>query len=312
MTAKILAVQMESMDKVLFHKSASFALMFEAQQRGYVVYHYEPRHMVYENGEVYAFVRPLMVQYVDGDSYRWLGQRHKMYLKHTDVILLRSEPPFDMSYITATYYLDLVKPHTRVINDPTAVRNFSEKLVLGLFPQFAAPTLVSTRVCDFEAFIDTHSTLILKPLYGYGGRGIVKVSRDDGNLHSVLDILRHLYKQPIMAQKWLPEIADGDKRIFLAGGEVIFAFNRVPTAGDIRANLDAGGGIFQTQLTATEIDICRTLKPFLQQNGIGLAGIDMIGDYLTEINVTSPGGISQYRTAFGVDNAPAICDAIGL
>ncbi len=312
MTQKICAVQMESMDKVLFHKSASFALMFEAQQRGYAVYHYQPHHMVYEDGEVYAFVRPLHLQFITGDSYRWLGQRRKINLKDTDVILLRSEPPFDMSYITATYYLDLVKQDTRVINNPTAVRNFSEKLVMGYFPQFSAPTMVSSKLADFEAFMQVHPTIILKPLYGYGGRGIVKVSQGDGNLESLLEILMQLYHEPIMAQKWLPEISHGDKRIFLANGDVIFAFNRVPNDGDIRANLDAGGGIYQTELTDHEIDICNTLKPFLQQNGMGLAGIDMIGEYLTEINVTSPGGISQYRTAFGIDNAPAICDALNL
>ena len=309
---KILAVQMESMDTVHFEKSASFALMSELQNRGYAVYHYEPDHMLYEDGEVYAFVRPLQVQFVHNNPYTWLGERQKINLKNTDVILLRSEPPFDMSYITATYYLDFVKTHTRIINDPTAVRNFSEKLIMGFFPQFSAPTLVSSKLSDFEEFIHTHNTLILKPLYGYGGRGIVKISKSDGNLQSLLEILTDLYNEPIMAQKYLPEISQGDKRIFLANGQVIFAFNRVPMGDDVRANLDAGGRIEKIDLTQHEQHICNTLKPFLQQQGLGLAGIDMIGEYLTEINVTSPGGISQYRTAFGIDNAPAVCEALGL
>lgn len=309
--SKILAVQMESM-KVYYEDSSSFSLMLEAQKRGYKVFHYEPHHMFYEDGEVYACMRPLELRYDSDDCYTWLDVRKKINLKHTDVILLRSEPPFDMGYITATYLLDMVKPHTRIINDPTAVRNFSEKLIMGYFSEYAPPTIVSSDIDALQGFMNTHGDIIVKPLYGCGGQGIVKIHHKDNNLESVAGLLMAHNNEPIMVQKWLPDIARGDKRIFLANGEVIFAFNRVPDVGAVRANLHAGGRIEQASLTPHEDTICATFKPFLQHHGIGLAGVDMIGDYVTEINITSPGGISQYCTAFGVDNTPAVMDALGL
>ena len=304
-----IAIQMDPLDNIDIDGDSTFALALEAQARGHDIFHYLPRDLSFLDGQVRAVLRPLEVRREKGDHFS-LGEASQTDLSKLDVVLMRQDPPFDMAYITATHILEHIHPETLVVNDPVHVRNAPEKLFITHFKDLMPPTLIANRREDILAFREVHKDIILKPLYGNGGAGVFRVTPGDENLNSLLEMFTQFYREPIIAQKYLPEIRSGDKRIILVDGRPAGAINRVPAEGEARSNLHVGGKAEASQLTAREEEICVTIGPALKEMGLIFVGIDVIGDYLTEINVTSPTGIQEIDRFNGSNLSGEIWDAI--
>ncbi len=310
------AVQMDPIETVNIDGDSTFALMLEAQRRGHAMWHYDVRSMsLHEgagearNGRLLARARPVQVQRVAGDHYRF-GPVETLDLASMDTVLMRQDPPFDMAYITATHMLEHIHPQTLVVNDPKYVRDSPEKLLVTHFPDLMPPTLITWDPEAIRAFRAEHADIIVKPLFGNGGVGVFRIKPDDENLASLLEMHFARSREPLMIQRYEPAVRRGDKRIILVDGVAMGAVNRVPAAGEARSNMHVGGRPEQSQLTEREQEICRRIGPYLRDHGLIFVGIDVIGDYLTEINVTSPTGLQEIARFDGIDLAAAIWDSI--
>lgn len=303
------AIQMDPIERIDIGGDSTFALALEAQARGHSLLYYGPRDLTFRNGAVVARARSLSVRAVKGDHFT-LGEFKVADLSHMDVVLMRQDPPFDMAYITATHILERLQPGTLVVNDPFHVRNAPEKLFVTLFKDLMPPTLITSDREEIRAFRAEHSDIILKPLYGNGGAGVFRVKSDDENLGALLEMFTQFYREPVIVQRYVPEVRKGDKRIILVDGEFAGAINRVPAQGEARSNMHVGGRPEPTTLTAREEAICAALAPELKARGLIFTGIDVIGNCLTEINVTSPTGIQEVRRFGGADIAKLVWDAI--
>ena len=307
--ALTVAIQMDPIEKIDIAGDSTFALALEAQARGHTLLYYGPRELTFRNGAVSAVVKPLQVRATKGDHFT-LGAPQRLDLSKTDVVLMRQDPPFDMAYITATHVLERIHPKTLVVNDPAHVRNAPEKLFVTEFKDLMPPTLITSDRAEIASFRAEHQDIILKPLYGNGGAGVFRVKADDENLGALLEMFTAFYREPVIVQRYVPEVRQGDKRIILVDGEFAGAINRVPAAGEARSNMHVGGRPEATTLTAREKAICATLAPELKRRGLIFTGIDVIGNYLTEINVTSPTGIQEVNRFGGADIAAMIWEAI--
>ena len=303
------AIQMDPIEAVKITADSTFALALEAQARGHQLCYYSPKRLTFRDGVVSAVVRPLNVRPIPGDHFT-LGAPRRFDLSEADVVLLRQDPPFDMGYITTTHLLERIHPKTLVVNDPAEVRNAPEKLFVTQFKELMPPTLITSDESEIRAFRAEHRDIILKPLYGNGGAGVFRVKPDDENLGSLLEMFTAFYREPIMVQRYLPEVRQGDKRIILVDGAFAGALNRVPADGEARSNMHVGGRPEAVAATARDLEICATIGPELKARGLIFTGIDVIGDYLTEINVTSPTGIQVIKRFGGPDGASLIWDAI--
>jgi glutathione synthase len=303
------AIQMDPIEKIDIGGDSTFALALEAQARGHTLLYYGPRDLTFRDGKVTARARLLQVRNTRGD-YFTLGESSIVDLSTQDVVLMRQDPPFDMAYITATHVLERIHPKTLVVNDPAHVRNAPEKLFVTEFKGLMPPTLITSDRAEIAAFRAEHKDIILKPLYGNGGAGVFRVKDGDENLGSMLEMFTTFYREPVIVQRYVPEVRKGDKRIILVDGEVAGAINRVPAEGEARSNMHVGGKAEATTLTKREEEICAILAPELKRRGLIFTGIDVIGDYLTEINVTSPTGIWEVKRFGGADIAALVWDAI--
>jgi len=307
--ALTVSIQMDPIEKIDIGGDSTFALALEGQRRGHNLLYYGPRDLSFRDGKVTAHVRPLSVRAVRGDHFA-LGEPFVYDLSAADVVLMRQDPPFDMAYITATHILERIHPKTLVVNDPRHVRNAPEKLFVTEFAEFIPPTLITSDLREIRAFRDDHKDIILKPLYGNGGSGVFRVKQDDENFGSLMEMFTRFYREPVIVQRYLPAVRQGDKRIILVDGEVAGAINRVPAAGEARSNMHVGGRPQATELTPRERDICAAIGPELKRRGLIFTGIDVIGEYMTEINVTSPTGIHEVRRFGGADIAALVWDAV--
>jgi glutathione synthase len=313
------AVQMDPIEPINIDGDSTFALMLAAQKRGHTLWHYEVRHLSLREGigkpgadreaRLFARARPVTVQRVRNDHYRF-GEETLLDLATTDVVLMRQDPPFDMSYITATHLLEHIHPGTLVVNDPVSVRNAPEKLLVTHFPELMPPTIVTWDVDAIRGFRATHKDIVVKPLFGNGGAGVFLFRHDDPNLNSLLEMHFARSREPLMVQRYEPSVRQGDKRIILIDGEPCGATNRVPAEGEARANMHVGARPEKTTLTPRDLEICRRIGPTLKQQGLIFVGIDVIGEWLTEINVTSPTGIQEVDRFNGSDLAGEIWDVI--
>jgi glutathione synthase len=261
------------------------------------------------DGKVSAAVASLTVRDTAGDHFT-LGESKRTALSDFDVVLLRQDPPFDLAYITSTHLLERIHPKTLVVNDPASVRNAPEKMLVTEFADLMPPTLITRDLAEIKAFRAAHNDIVMKPLYGHGGGGVFRVTREDLNFGSLYDMFSTMFREPWVIQKFLPAVKDGDKRILLVDGEFAGAVNRVPAADDLRSNMVRGGSPKETELTAREKDICKRLGPMMRERGMIFVGLDVIGDQLTEINVTSPTGIRAVKNLGGPDAAALVWDKI--
>lgn len=308
MTLKV-AVQMDPIERINIKGDSTFALLLEAQARGHSLSYYTPDRMAQVGDRLFARVEPLSVRDKAGD-YFTLGEPERTPLDSFDVILLRQDPPFDLSYITTTHMLERIHPRTLVVNDPAEVRNAPEKVLVTSFPKLMPPTLITRDKEEIKAFRAEHQDIVMKPLYGHGGGGVFRITRDDLNFGSLYDMFAVTFREPWVIQKFLPAVKQGDKRILLVDGEFAGAVNRVPAEDDLRSNMVRGGSPKATDLTPREREIIETLKPTLKSRGLIFVGIDVIGDWLTEINVTSPTGIRAVKNLGGPDAAALTWDVI--
>jgi glutathione synthase len=286
------AIQMDPIENIDIDGDSSFVLALEAQARGFDLFHYGPQDMSFIEGKIVARTRPISVQREKGNHFT-AGAAEVIDLSTMDVILMRQDPPFDMSYITATHLLEHVHPKTLVVNDPVSVRNAPEKLFVTHFDGIMPPTLISSNLEAIREFRAQHEDIIIKPLYGNGGAGVFHLKPEDENLSALCEMFTEFYREPMIVQKYLPEVRIGDKRIILVDGDPVGAINRVPQKGEVRSNMHVGGQAVQSSLTSREIEICEIIGPALKEQGLIFVGIDVIGDYLTEINVTSPTGLQE-------------------
>jgi glutathione synthase len=300
---------MDPIERIDIAGDSTFALALEAQNRGHALVYYGPRDLSFRDGVVSARVRSLAVRNERGNHFT-LGPSALWELGRAQVVLMRQDPPFDMAYITATHLLERLAPQTLVVNDPFHVRNAPEKLFVTLFGNFMPPTLITSDREEIRRFRAEHRDLILKPLYGNGGAGVFRVKEEDENLGALLEMFTQLYREPVIVQRYVPEVRKGDKRIILVDGVFAGAINRVPAKGEARSNLHVGGRPEAAALSEHEMRMCDALGPELQKRGLIFAGIDVIGSYLTEVNVTSPTGIQEIRRFGGADIAKLVWDAI--
>ena len=304
------AVQMDPLASINIDGDSSFALMLEAQKRGHALFHYHVRDLSMRGKDnITAKAHPATVRREKGNHYSF-APRETIDLAACDVVLMRQDPPFDMAYITATHVLEHIHPRTLVVNDPAHVRNAPEKLFVTHFPQLMPPTLITADPAEIAAFRAEYKDIIVKPLYGNGGAGVFRIKPDDENLSSLVEMFTSASREPLMVQRYEPAVRQGDKRIILVDGKAEGAINRVPAAGEARANMHVGGTATKTALTKREHEICETIGPELKKRGLIFVGIDVIGDWLTEINVTSPTGIQEIGRFDGTDLAAKIWDAI--
>ena len=308
MTLKV-AFQMDPIDGIDITADSSFRIALEAQARGHELFYYTPDKLAYQSGRVTARGWPLTVRAVQGDHFT-LGELQEFDLAQMDVIWLRQDPPFDMSYVTTTHMLDMVHPNTLVVNDPFWVRNFPEKLLVLQFPDLTPPTTIARDLDTLRAFKEEHGDIILKPLYGNGGAGVFRLGPDDRNMTSLHELFSGINREPLIAQKFLPDVSAGDKRVILVDGEPIGAINRVPQAGETRSHMHVGGRPEKVALSDRDREICAAIGPLLKKHGQIFVGIDVIGDYLTEINVTSPTGIQELERFDGTNTAAALWEVI--
>ncbi len=303
------AVQMDPIERINIRGDSTFALLLEAQKRGHRLSYYTPDRMALAQGRLFATVQPLQVRDTAGDHFT-LGEGRRIELDTLDVVLLRQDPPFDLAYISTTHFLERIQPKTLVVNDPAAVRNAPEKMFVNEFPQLMPPTLITRDLAEIKAFRAQHGDIVMKPLYGHGGGAVFRLTAEDLNFGSLYDMFAVTFREQWVVQKFLPEVKDGDKRIILVDGEYAGAVNRVPAVDDLRSNMVRGGSPKETELSAREREICATIGPPLRELGLLFVGIDVIGGYLTEINVTSPTGIRAIKNLGGPDIAAKIWDRI--
>ena len=303
------AIQMDHISAIDIDADSTFALALEAQARGHALFHYEPGDLAFRDGRLYARVQPLQVKREKGNHFS-LGQAEKLDLSTVDIVLMRQDPPFDMAYITATHLLEHIHPGTLVVNDPREVRNAPEKLFVTHFDGVLPETLITSDRAEIEAFRNRYEDIIVKPLFGNGGADVFHIAPGDENLNALLEMFAAKYREPIIVQRYLPEIRRGDKRIILVDGEPAGAVARIPAEGDARANFHAGGRARRTVLTAREREICAAIGPALRERGLVFVGIDVIGNHLTEINVTSPTGIQEINRLDGIEIEKRVWDAI--
>jgi glutathione synthase len=303
------AIQMDPLETVNIDADSTFVLALEAQRRGHGLYHYLPKQLSYRNGRVVAKARPFEVRREQGDHFT-AGEPEVIDLATLDVVLMRQDPPFNLAYISATHLLDRVHPQTLVVNDPHHVRNAPEKLFVTQFAELMPPTLITYDIEEIKAFRKEHRDVIVKPIYGNGGAGVFHLRPEDTNLGSLVELFQTYLNEPLMVQRYVPEIRQGDKRIILIDGQPAGAVNRVPASGETRANLHVGGRAEKVELTKRDLEICEMIGPTLEERGLIFVGIDVIGDYLTEINVTSPTGLQEIDRFDGVSLEGKVWDAI--
>ncbi|MFU8899438.1 MAG: glutathione synthase [Roseinatronobacter sp.] len=303
------AFQMDPIDAVDIDGDSSFRIALEAQARGHELFVYTPDKLIFREGRVMALARSVTLQKVKG-AHVTFGPEDMLDLAEIDVVWLRQDPPFDMGYITTTHLLDMIHPKTLVVNDPFWVRNYPEKLLVLQFPDLTPPTMIARDLATIRTFKAEHGDVILKPLYGNGGAGVFRLDPNDRNLASLHELFTGINREPLIVQKYLPAVAKGDKRIILVDGVAIGAINRVPAAGETRSNMHVGGRPEAVKLTARDEEICAAIGPLLREKGQIFVGIDVIGDYLTEINLTSPTGLQELERFDGVNGARLIWEAI--
>lgn len=304
-----IAFQMDPIQSVEIEADSSFRLAEEAQARGHSLFFYTPDQLAYEEGRIKARGHDLHVQRVQGDHAQ-LGPEREVDLATFDVVWLRQDPPFDMNYITSTHLLDRLADTTLVVNDPFWVRNYPEKLLVLDFPDLTPPTTIARDLQTIKAFKAKHKDIILKPLYGNGGAGVFRLDAQDRNLASLHELFTGFSREPLIVQKFLPDVSQGDKRVILVDGMPVGAINRVPAAGETRSNMHVGGRPEKVGLTERDLEICARIGPLLREKGQIFVGIDVIGSYLTEINVTSPTGIQELERFDQVNIAGKIWEAI--
>jgi glutathione synthase len=304
------AVQMDPMESINIAGDSTFAIMLGAQARGHRLFHYLAPELSYDRGRVRALARPVEVRPVEGDHFTFGARQTIDLIDDVDVVLMRQDPPFDLSYITATHLLERIQPHTLVVNDPASVRNAPEKLFVLDYAQFMPPTLITRSLDEARAFQAEHGDIVVKPLYGNAGSAVFRIPQGGANLSALTELFNQVWVEPFMVQAFLPDVAAGDKRIVLIDGVATGAINRVPGKGEIRSNLAAGGSAEATGLTPREEEICAALGPELARRGLLFVGIDVIAGHLTEINVTSPTGIVAIDRFNGTDTPATIWDAI--
>lgn len=304
-----IAVQMDHIRSIQISGDTSFALCLAAAERGHELYHYTPDQLSMRDGVVTAMLEPLQVRDIEGDHYT-LGEPQRHNMLDMDVVLLRQDPPFDMHYITNTHLLERIHPQTLVVNDPAWVRNSPEKIFVTEFPDLMPETLITRDLAEVNDFRKAHGDIIIKPLYGNGGSGVFHLTENDRNLTSLLEMFEQMFREPFIVQRYLKDVRAGDKRIILIDGEPVGAINRVPSATESRSNMHVGGRAEATDLTEREREICARIGPSLKERGFILVGIDVIGDYMTEINVTSPTGIREIKRFGGADIAHLFWDAV--
>lgn len=305
------AVQMDPLGSINIAGDSTFAMMLSAQARGHRLFHYTAEDLNWSAGKLWAKAHPVTVQRVVGNHHRFGEPVSLDFGAEADVVLMRQDPPFDLGYITATHLLERIADRTLVVNDPKSVRDAPEKVWVLDFARFMPPTLVTRSLDEARAFLKRHGAIVVKPLHGNGGKAIFRVGEDGANLSSLIEVFNMTWREPHMIQAFLPDVAKGDKRIVLVDGEVAGAINRLPGEGEIRSNLAVGGSAQKTELTAKEREICAALGPELKRRGLIFVGIDVIGgEWLTEINVTSPTGIVAIEKFDGTDVAGLIWDAI--
>ncbi|WP_368418666.1 glutathione synthase [Rhodovarius sp.] len=304
------AVQMDPMESINIDGDSSFALMLEAQARGHKLWHYHVRHLSMKAGEVTAWAHPVTVKRERGAHYEFGPPVQLDLARDIDVVLMRQDPPFDMAYITATHILEHIHPKTLVVNDPASVRNAPEKLFVLKFPELMPETLVTSDTREIIRFRQEHGDIIVKPLFGNGGAGVFHLKPNDSNLNSLIEMFTERSREPLMVQKYLPAVRQGDKRVILIDGVALGGINRVPAEGEARSNMHVGGTPVKTVLTERELEICAKIGPELKARGMIFVGIDVIGGYLTEINVTSPTGLQELARFDGIHLERNIWDAI--
>ncbi|WP_281995201.1 glutathione synthase [Ruegeria faecimaris] len=304
-----IAFQMDPIGAVDINADSSFRLAEEAQARGHTLFFYSPDKLAYQEGRITARGHDMTVQRVAGNPAE-LGPEREVDLAEFDVVWLRQDPPFDMHYITSTHLLDRLKGQALVVNDPFWVRNYPEKLLVLDFPDLTPPTTIARDLQTIKAFKEKHGDIILKPLYGNGGAGVFRLDGNDRNLTSLHELFTGFSREPLIVQKFLPDVSNGDKRVILVDGQAVGAINRVPAKGETRSNMHVGGRPEKVGLTDRDLEICAAIGPLLKEKGQVFVGIDVIGDYLTEINVTSPTGIQELERFDGVNIAEKIWQAI--
>jgi glutathione synthase len=303
------AIQMDPIDVIDINADSSFRIAEEAQARGHELFYYTPDKLAYREGRVVATGWPLDVRRKVGNHFS-LGELVEVDLADWDVVWLRQDPPFDMGYITTTHLLDRIHPETLVVNDPTWVRNWPEKLKVLDYPDLTPPTMIARDIESLRAFKADHGDVILKPLYGNGGAGVFRLTPEDRNLSSLHELFAGINREPLIMQKFLPDVAKGDKRVILIDGVAVGGINRVPAKGETRSNMHVGGRPEKVELTARDLEICERIGKDLRDHGQIFVGIDVIGGWLTEINVTSPTGIQELERFDGINVAAKIWEAI--
>ncbi len=303
------ALQMDPIGSVNISADSTFRIALEAQGRGHSLFYYTPDRLAFVEGRVVARGWPVTLRREVGNHVSY-GDEQEVDLAEFDVVWLRQDPPFDMGYITTTHLLDMIHPKTLVVNDPFWVRNCPEKLLVLQFPDLIPPTAIARDLATIRAFKAKHGDIILKPLYGNGGAGVFRLDPNDRNLSSLFELFTSMSREPLIVQKFLPDVAKGDKRIILVDGAPVGAINRVPQAGETRSNMHVGGRPEKIGLTARDLEICAAIGPTLKEKGQIFVGIDVIGDYLTEINVTSPTGIQELERFDGTNTAERIWQVI--
>ena len=300
---------MDPIDNIDFKSDSSYLIALEAQRRGYLLYHYEPRNLYFLNGEIIAKANILKINH---NSSRDMALAEEVYinLEEIDVILVRQDPPFDMAYITTTYLLETIKNNTLILNNPSSIRDSPEKILVTLFKDLTPPTLITSNLEQVILFRDTYTDIIIKPLYGNGGSGVFHLTPDDENLSSLVELFNTFYKEPMIIQKYIPEVRNGDKRIILVDGKPVGAINRVPAKGEARSNMHIGGKAEKINLNNNDKLICKSIGPELIKRGLHLVGIDVIGKFLTEINVTSPTGLQEINKFNNTQLEKVIWDSI--
>lgn len=304
------AVQMDPVQAVNIEADTTFMLGLEAQKRGHKLWFHGPQNLALEDGELFVRARPLEFRNIQSDHYTLGAAATFKVDEQFDVVLMRQDPPFDMAYVTATHLLETVHPRVLVVNDPAEVRNAPEKLFVTRFKGLQPPTVISGDVDILADFHRRHGDVVLKPLHGAAGAGVMRLKADDGNLDALVETFGAINRDPLVMQAFLPTVAEGDKRIILVDGEVAGAINRVPPKGHVRSNLRVGGVAEPVELSARDLEICAAIGPELKRRGLIFVGIDVIGGYLTEINVTSPTGAQQLKRFGGADSAALLWDVI--
>ncbi len=303
------AFQMDPIEHVDINADSTFRIALEAGRRGHELYVYTPDKLIFREGRVMARARPVTLQAKAG-AHVSFGPEETLDLAACDVVWLRQDPPFDMGYITTTHLLEMIHPDTLVVNDPFWVRNHPEKLLVLQFPDLTPPTMIARDLATIRAFKAEHGDVILKPLYGNGGAGVFRLDPNDRNLASLHELFTGINREPLIVQKYLPAVSAGDKRIILVEGEPIGAINRVPADGETRSNMHVGGRPEKIGLSARDHEICAAIGPLLREKGQIFVGIDVIGEWLTEINLTSPTGLQELERFDGTNGAALIWDAI--